>query len=160
MDKINHYFLEVRAVQNHQLITAIELLSPVNKVDQRGRKTYLEKRQTYFASQTSLIEIDLLRAGKPLSMGEQIPTTAYRILVKRGWIHNRAQLYTFGIQSALPTISLPLTAQEEEPLLDLNQIFQSLFDRARFDLRLDYASAPVPPLAEEEAIWSAELLAT
>ncbi|HFC11214.1 MAG TPA: DUF4058 family protein, partial [Anaerolineae bacterium] len=45
MDKINHYFLEVRAVQNHQLITAIELLSPVNKVDQRGRKTYLEKRQ-------------------------------------------------------------------------------------------------------------------
>jgi Protein of unknown function (DUF4058) len=30
----------------------------------------------------------------------------------------------------------------------------ALYERARFDLRLDYARPPVPPLEEEDAVWA------
>ncbi|MCA9969400.1 MAG: DUF4058 family protein [Anaerolineales bacterium] len=82
-DEISHYYLEVRSVHSHELITLIELLSPVNKIDAEGRLMYMRQRYETLASCTSLIEIDLLRAGEPLPPQSKTPSY-YRTLVSRG----------------------------------------------------------------------------
>ena len=51
-------------------------------------------------------------------------------------------------------IPIPLLPGDDEPLLDLGTILHALYDRARFDLRLDYRKPPVPPLGEEDAAWA------
>ncbi len=46
---------------------------------------------------------------------------------------------------------------EKEPQVDLNGVLHALYDRARFDLRLNYGEPPVPPLAAEHADWAKSL---
>lgn len=44
-------------------------------------------------------------------------------------------------------------------LVQLNTILHNLYQRARFDLRLDYTVPPTPPLAPDDAQWAQTLLA-
>jgi hypothetical protein len=81
-------------------------------------------------------------------------TGDYRILVSRGRTRPRAKLYAFGVRQSIPPIPIPLLGGDPEPVLDLNAVLHALYDRARFDLRLDYTKPPVPPLAEEDNTWA------
>lgn len=156
-DEITHYYLEIRAVQTHELITIIEILSPVNKIDKRGRTDYEQKRYDVIMSRTNLIEIDLLRAGDPLPMNKEIKSD-YRLLVSRSWTRRKAQLYAFNLHVPIPDFPLPLQQEDKEPLINLNQVLHDLYGRARFDLRLDYTQPPVPPLTEKQRAWATNLL--
>jgi hypothetical protein len=68
--EVRESYLEVRDIETGDVITAIELLSPVNQCSGEGRRTYEFKRQAILGSQTHFIEIDLLRSGSPMAMGE------------------------------------------------------------------------------------------
>lgn len=57
--------MEVREVVTGKVVTAVELLSPGNKLHAKGRQAYIEKRMNSLSSQTNLVVIDLLRAGQP-----------------------------------------------------------------------------------------------
>src|SRR4029453_15127044 len=65
-DEVSENFLEIHEVKTGKLITIVELLSPVNKLHRQGREEYERKRGHVFRSWTSLVEIDLLRAGEPM----------------------------------------------------------------------------------------------
>jgi hypothetical protein len=156
-EEINHYYLEIRGVTTDELITAIELLSPVNKVDSRGRFEYLEKRYEVLTSYTNFVEIDLLRDGEPMPLERQV-ISDYRILVSRSWTRRRAQLYAFNLRAPIPDFPLPLMPGEEEPLVLLNRVLHDLYTRARFDLRINYAQPPTPPLPDEHLSWAAGLV--
>ena len=158
-DEINHYYLEIRSVQTHELITVIELLSPVNKVNPPDRTEYIQKRQEILTSLTNLVEIDLLRSGDPMPVAPYIASD-YRILVSRGYIPRKAHLYAFGLRAPIPDFPLPLRPDDQEPTVPLNQVLHQLYGRARFDLRLDYSQPPLPPLSDEDSIWAQELLTT
>ena len=43
-------------------------------------------------------------------------------------------------------------------IVDLNTLLHSLYDRARFDLQIDYSKPPVPPLNDADAEWAQSLL--
>jgi len=43
--------------------------------------------------------------------------------------------------------------------VDLGKILHDLYDRARFDLRLDYGKPAVPPIAPEDEAWAKERIA-
>ncbi|MCY2965239.1 MAG: DUF4058 family protein, partial [Planctomycetota bacterium] len=47
-----------------RVVTAIELLSPANKVGKLGRDSYAKKQTEYLTSGVNLVEIDLIRAGR------------------------------------------------------------------------------------------------
>jgi hypothetical protein len=158
-DEVSENFLEVREVSTGRLVTILELLSPVNKLHGEGREQYQRKRGQIFSALTNLVEVDLLRAGKPMPVVGQEVTSDYRILVSRGWERPRAQLYPFGLRQPIPVFLLPLLRQDEAPEVDLGGILHALYERARFDLRLDYTQPPVPPLSEEDASWAEPLLA-
>lgn len=158
-EEVSHYYLEVRSTHTDELVTAIELLSPVNKVDSNGRLEYEQKRRQVMASLTNYIEIDLLRVGEPLPTSSPV-ISDYRILVRRGWLrYNKAQLYAFNLPTPIPPFPLPLMPDEEEPLVPLNDIVHDLYTRARFDLRIDYNKLPTPPLSETNISWIKQLLA-
>src|SRR5439155_5148661 len=55
----------IEPAAGNRVVTAIEVLSPDNKAAGAGRVSYLQKREEFWAAGTSLIEIDLLRAGQP-----------------------------------------------------------------------------------------------
>ena len=58
--------IEIRLVDMMQLITAIEILSPVNKRPaHEAYQSYLRKRRELLRSEAHLLEIDLLRGGTP-----------------------------------------------------------------------------------------------
>jgi hypothetical protein len=157
-DEVSENFLEIREVHTHRLVTILELLSPVNKLNDEGRQQYLQKRSHILLSQTNLVEVDLLRAGNPMPVVGQPVASHYRILVSRAWQRPRAQLYPFNLQQPIPLFPLPLLRQDDPPEVDLGAILHALYERARFDLRLDYTQPSVPPLGEEDAAWAGELI--
>lgn len=156
-DEVEETFLEVHDVKTGKLVTGVEVLSPINKQG-KGRQDYEEKRQDYFRTRTNLVEIDLLRAGEPMPVIGKPIRSDYRILVSRGSRRPHAQLYAFNLRHPIPQFPLPLLPGDVEPLVNLNDILHSLYERARFDLRLDYTQPPVPPLSDENAAWAHELL--
>jgi len=157
-DEVSENFLEVHEVKTGKLITILELLSPVNKLHKQGREEYERKRGYVFRSWTNLVEIDLLRAGDPMPVvGAQVQSD-YRILVSRGIQRPRAWLIAFTLRQPIPAFTLPLLPGDDEPEVALNRILHALYQRARFDLRLDYTPAPIPPLAEADAAWARELI--
>ena len=83
-EEVEETYLEVREVGTHRLVTALEVLSPSNKTPGKGRNTYLEKRAEVLDSRTNLIEIDLLRAGEAMPLGQPVRARDYRILIARG----------------------------------------------------------------------------
>ena len=158
-DEVSENFLEIHEVKTGKLITILELLSPVNKLHKQGREEYERKRGYVFRSWTNLIELDLLRAGDPMPVvGAQVQSD-YRILVSRGIQRPRALLIAFTLRQPIPTFTLPLLPGDDEPEVVLNRILHALYQRARFDLRLDYTQPPLPPLVEADAAWAQELIA-
>lgn len=156
-DIVRETYLEVRD-RDDRVVTMLEILSPANKVPGRGRELYGLKRSRVLASMTNLVEIDLLRAGQPMEMHGDYPPSHYRILVSREATRPRADLHYFSVRDPIPDFSLPLQQDEDEPVVVLNQLLHDLYDRAGYDLRIDYSQAPHPPLDDEDAAWAADLL--
>lgn len=157
-DEVYENFLEIHEVRTDKLITVLELLSPVNKLNQQGREAYERKRGNIFSSWTNLVEIDLLRAGEPMPVIGPHVRSDYRILISRGRQRPRATLIAFGVRQPLPPFPLPLLPDDIEPEVDLQRILHDLYQRAHFDLRLDYTQPPIPPLSDADADWAQDLI--
>jgi hypothetical protein len=137
-EEVTERFLEVRSTQSKELISIVEILSPKNKRSKEGRSTYENKRRRILASSTNLIEIDLLRLGEPMSIMGAVDDD-YRILVSRSADRPDADLYTFSLRTSIPAIPIPLRAREPEPIIDLQKLVNEIYDRARFDLAIEYS---------------------
>ncbi len=147
-------YLEVREVATGEVVTAIEIISPINKRSGAGRKAYKIKRQRVLKSSTHLVEIDLLRAGKPMPILDNNIESNYRILVSRSNRRPLADLYAFNLQNAIPSFPLPLQEGDLEPLIDLQSLLNGLYDRAGYDLVVDYSQEPLPALSETDGAWA------
>ena len=112
-------------------------------------------RPTYQAEVEEMVYIDLLRAYAPLPLrwlGESQPGH-YRILVSRANHRPRAELYPFNVREPVPLFQLPLRANDDEPVIDLGLLLREMYDRANYDLTIDYRIEPDPPLAVEDVAW-------
>lgn len=156
-EQVTERFLEVRSTQTGEVVSVIEILSPKNKRSKEGRKAYENKRQKILGSVTNLVEIDLLRGGESMPV-VGYTGTSYRILVSRGYQRPNADLYTFGLKNPIPTLPVPLHQHEPEPIVDLQKLLNEVYERARFDLAIDYSQPIKPPLSAEEANWVKEIL--
>jgi hypothetical protein len=147
-EEVRESYLEVREVSSGQVITVIEILSPKNKRPGEGRIAYERKRQQVLSSTTHFVEMNLLRKGEHFALGIELATCQYYVLVARGDRRPRADLYAFDLTEPLPSFPLPLDGHIAEPIVELQRIFTELFDRAGFDLVLDYQTTLSPPLPE------------
>ncbi len=158
IEELRETYLEIRSVPAGQVVTVIEVLSPTNKRPGAGRQAYLEKRTDLLGSPIHLVEIDLLRAGEPMPMYGMPTGFDYRVLVSRGNERPLAELLVANVRQPLPSFAMPLLPEDNEPMVELNRLLHELYDRAGFDLRIDYSQPAEPPLAVADAVWAAGLL--
>ena len=157
LDIARETYLEIRG-KNDRVVTVLELLSPANKTQGEGRDLYERKRLRVLSSDANLIEIDLLRAGQPMAVRGNGHPASYHILVSRAATRPLADLYYFGVRDPIPDFPLPLLHNDWEVMVELKDLLHELYDRAGYDLRIDYRQEPEPPLEHEDALWSDALL--
>lgn len=156
-EEVHHRYLEIRDTETHAVITALEVISPANKIGRQGRHQYEDKRLNILGSRTHLVEIDLLRTGEPLPMYISHHDD-YRMVVSRHHQRPCADVYLFNIRQPIPDIPIPLRPGETEPALPLNQLLHNLYNQGSYDLMIDYRQPPVLPLNEQDTLWAQGLL--
>jgi hypothetical protein len=150
--------LKVRSVKGKELVTVIEVLSPFNKAAGKGRDRYERKRERILRGPAGFVEIDLLRRGRPMPMSPDGHDADYRILISPSDTRPSATLYAFDVTQAIPVIPVPLLPEDEPVLVDLCALFHDGYERACYDLRINYRAEPDPPLGGEAAAWADRLL--
>jgi len=153
------FTVEVLEAGTHELVTAIEILSPVNK--QPGREAhdeYLRKRRELLRSSVHLIEIDLLRAGRRPPLERPVPVAPYYVVLSR--VDRRPYVDVWPIQlcEKLPTIPVPLVDPDPDVALDLGAVVAAVYERGGYATLIDYSQPPPPALSEAESAWLEEHL--
>ncbi|MGA7938055.1 MAG: DUF4058 family protein [Kovacikia sp.] len=156
--EIREGYLEVRETATQAVVTVIEVLSPTNKRPGRGREVYETKRQAVLGSRSHLVEIDLLRGGEAMPVFGDGSVSDYRILVSRSEDRPRAELYRFDLPDAIPTVPLPLRSPDQEPVIDLRKLLDRVYERAGYEVVMDYSRDPMPPLEKRSISWMTGLL--
>ena len=157
-EEVQERYLEIRDVSSGAVVTAIEVLSPKNKRSGEGRRAYEKKRHRVLASLTNLVEIDLLRGGRPLPIEGIERQGCYSILVSRSDLRPQAELYEFGLRQRIPQFLLPLKPEDGSLNVDLQVLLEGVYKRAKYHLAIDYARPVKPSLSEEELVWISALL--
>lgn len=157
-EEITERFLEIREVCTAAVVTTLELLSPSNKRVGKGRQLYEAKRLKVLGSQTHLVEIDLIRAFGPLPLRGATAASLYRILVSRVEQRPLAALYGFNLSDPIPSFLVPLQTDDPPIWVDLQDLVNGVYDRASYNLAIDYGQDPVPPLSMADAAWTNDWL--
>jgi hypothetical protein len=158
-DEIHEPRIEVIDRLDRAVVAVIEILSPTNKVPgARGRLSYEQKRLEVMSSPSHFIEIDLLRAGEPFGPYKTLAPHDYRVHVSRVGRRPKGTLWPIRIEQRLPIIPIPLKEKDLDGSLDLQVVLETAYDRAAYDLEIDYRKDPIPPLDPPQAVWADRLL--
>lgn len=153
-EEVRETYLVIRERTSMRVVTVIELLSPRNKREGAvGRSEYLKKRNELLASDAHLVEIDLLRGGADLPVIGGLPPGDFHVCVSRAQRRPRAELYSWSLSDPLPTIPIPLKLGDADTMLDLQQAFSVVYQRARYDLSIDYHQLLAPKLTDADRVW-------
>lgn len=96
-----------------------------------------------------------------MPMQGSVQLAHYHVLMSRAEQRPQATLYAATIRDQLPELPVPLKASDEAILLNLQAVLTGVYERASYDLRIDY-SQPLPPpsFSEADTDWIAALLPT
>jgi hypothetical protein len=147
-------WVEIRALPHLELVTAIEVLSPINKSG-LGRMVYMEKREKLHEPPVNLVEIDLLLGGLPLPMKQRIEPGAYYAVVARGARLPLAEVYRWTVRDPVPCIPIPLREPDADILIDLAVLVNRVYDLGRYARTLRY-NVPLPEtmsLTPDDRAW-------
>lgn len=158
-EEVHEARLEIIDRERDQVVTVIEFVSPTNKTaNSRGRESYLRKRLEVMTSPTHWVEIDLLRQGQPVIRRSGVPSFDYAVHVSRDERRPRGRIWPIRLPDPLPVIDIPLRKDDGDVPLDLQSVLNTVYDRAGYDLQLNYRDESDPPLAPEQAAWADTLL--
>ncbi len=149
--------IEIRTVSGLELVTAIEILSPVNK-GKSGFEAYQRKRKALKEAEVHLLEIDLLRRGKRIFQHPGLPESDYLICLTRAG-QAQTDVWTIDVRDRLPILPIPLLEPDPDLTVSLGKALREIYDEAFYNSTIDYSLPPPPPvLAEEKAEWARQLL--
>jgi hypothetical protein len=162
-EPIRQPFIDIIETGSGKLITAIEFLSPTNKVPGEGRRQYLKKQQEMYNAAVNLVEVDLVRTGEHVLLARQddVPPGAmatYNVCAFRGWRWGKVEWYSMPLRQRLPAIRIPLRRSDPDVVLDIQALVDQAYRNGRYNRTLDYSRPPAPPLAEEDAAWAREII--
>ncbi|HEY3997590.1 MAG TPA: DUF4058 family protein [Candidatus Xenobia bacterium] len=157
-EKVTERWLTIRRRDTRDVVAVIEVLSPGNKRSgSDGRQEYLAKRAGVLASQTHLVELDLLRGGLRLPTVTLLPEADYYAFISRGTTRPSAHVYPWRLRDALPVIPIPLLEGDADVAVDLQGIFLDTYERSGFQWSIDYTKPIAPPLSTADEAWVREL---
>ena len=149
--------IEIRDKANNTLITAIEILSPVNK-RKPGLQPYREKRKNLHSVGVHFLEIDLLRRGIRPFQHPAMPSNDYIISLLRAK-KKKTTIWGFDVNDNLPTVPVPLKTPDPDAILDLGKVMQLLYSRGFYHLSIDYNKLPPKPAFPKAIrVWMQDLV--
>jgi hypothetical protein len=153
-------YIEIRDYATGNLVTLLDIVSPVNKTTAAGRQAYLETRRQAREADANLIEVDLVLQGQPILeySREGLPEWDYSVTVTRATRRDRHEVYSATLQKPLPRFRLPLAADDRDTVLNLHAAFTRAFDQGGYAGLVDYRREPSPPLGEKHWEWVSNLL--
>lgn len=104
--------VEIYDQAQNRLVTAIEILSPVNKRPP-GLQAYRQKRSDLFKAHVHLLEVDLLRRGTRPALQTDVPLTAYQVLLSRANT-NDTVVWALDLADQLPRVPVPLLPADDD----------------------------------------------
>lgn len=135
--------VEVRDTAGDALVTAIEIISPINKREPQ-LAAYRRKRERLRGAGVHLLEIDLLRRGTRPVMHPRLPASEYLVVLTRAGASS-LEAWPIGLRDPLPVVPVPLRAPDPDAWVDLGGALRTVYDEAGYDLSIDYAAPPPPP---------------
>lgn len=151
-------YLVIRHVETQQVVTVIETLSPANKRrGMDGHREYLNKRNQTLKSQCSLVEIDLLRGGNRMPMRTRLPSGDYYAIICPPWRRPKASIHAWRLRDPMPAIAIPLKKDDGFVEVNLQQVANTVYERADYDLTLDYSRPLHPSLDLNDQEWLTSL---
>jgi hypothetical protein len=171
-ESIRHAYVEIRdPSRGHALVTLLEIVGPSNKRRGPDRREYLQKQSEVLESDASLIELDLLRCGERLMADVELqtwvaslqPPPDYLVLVNRAWQRAAGvrafQIFAIPLAEPLPVIPVPLRQDQMELPLDLQFVFNRVYDSGPYRRgAVNYVQPPEPPLVGDQAAWAEQRL--
>lgn len=149
--------VEIRDVAENQLVTSIEIISPVNKREPNLSR-YRQKRERIRSAGVHLLEIDLVRRGTRVWEYPRVPQVPYMVVLTRAG-SSTMEVWPIQLSEALPRLPVPLRHPDKDVVLDLPAALNAVYDEAFYHLSIDYEQAPPPPpLSAEEQAWTRQLL--
>jgi hypothetical protein len=149
-------FVEIRDRKSRELITVVELLSPSNKRSGGDREQYLSKRETILGGRVNLVELDLLRGGRPMPMTGR-PDCDYAVLVSRPDDRPNAGFWPIRLRDPLPVIPIPLRPEDGDARLELQELIHRVYDASGYEYYI-YRESPDPPLTPVDAAWASQFV--
>jgi len=105
------------------------------------------------------VEIDLLRAGERMPLGDPPSTpTDYYLLVARAIAFPRVELWPFSIRDVMPDLTVPLDKGDPDIRIGLKKCLEECYDQGQYQRLVHYDRPPAPPLRKLDAEWAAEFL--
>lgn len=153
--------VEVYTTLDQELVTVIEILSPVNK--RNGHEAYehymRKRRQILSSDQVHLLEIDLLRGGRRPTLARPVPEAPYYIMLSRIETRPRVLVWPIQLYEPLPAVIIPLRHPDPDIVLDLQVALTTVYEDGAYDVQLDYTKpVPPPPLSARQQAWVEQLL--
>src|SRR5262249_54989144 len=164
--EVQEGFIEIRsAEEGGRVVTVVEVLSPSNKrAGSDGRKAYRAKQREVLCSPTHLLELDLLRQGEhtvaappPERLLRHGPYD-YLVCLSRANERDHCQVWGFTVRQRLPRILVPLAEEDEDLRLDLQAVFDRVYDDGGYATAMNYGAEPAIPLGRADAEWADALL--
>jgi hypothetical protein len=161
-DDIRETYCEIRIPDedDERIVTTVELLSRTNKgQNSAGREKYLAKQTEILNDERiNLIEIDLLRDGKPTTVVDQMTQGQfaaghdYHVSIHL-YYRTDCLAYPFRLQDSLPEIVVPLLARDGGITVDLQTVFEQCYDLGPYQRRVRYEPARLTgkPTAKQRA---------
>jgi hypothetical protein len=147
-------FIEIHRQSDERLVAVLELLSPSNK--QPGYLTYLNKRNELLLQNLHLVEVDLLIGGRRLPVEPDLPAGDCFAFISRMDRRPWCDIYAWDIKDKLPTIPIPLLAEDDDIFVDLQAIYDTAYDRGQYPRQQHrlYAQPLSLPVDNETRRWA------
>lgn len=161
--EVTEGFIEIRN-DGGELVTAIEFLSPNNKLGGDGSDKYRQKQREVIAARANWVEIDLVRAGSYALAApeENVPETMRRdylaCITLSDLFGRRHEVYPLSLRRRLPVLPIPLRKKEPRVPLDLQPLLDHAYQAGRYGRLLDYGGSLAVPLESGDAAWASGLL--
>ena len=158
LEEVRQPYIEIVHNSSGEVVTVLELLSPVNKTG-KGHEKYLEKQNEVLNSEAHLVEIDLLSRGKwsiawPEKLQMRLPKYRYIVCVNRAIEYREDyELYPFNLSDKLPYFAIPLKPNDPDVGLNLAAVFDKCYDNGGYIDFVDYSQPPNVRLSKEEQAW-------
>jgi hypothetical protein len=142
-------YLEILTPEG-EIITVIEVLSPVNKEGEYN--SYLAKRYRLLKAGIHLMEIDLLREGQRVPLAVEVDSP-YMCLVTRAHEYPKTHVWKVTWSEPLPVLPVPLQPDDPDVLIELAPAVAQAFE-IHFEGFVDYTADPPGELS---AAWREEI---